>query len=96
MGRIRNDAPYCSVFWLCRQAVVNRPSGPRLCPEPNNAITAGTVCCQGYIGQISRGARPPFLTQKRRSRGWRRSVRSESGHSWYPMFDVPHRALRFW
>ena len=21
MGRMRNDAPYCSVFWLCRRAV---------------------------------------------------------------------------
>jgi hypothetical protein len=25
-GRMRDDAPYCGVFWL-RRAVVNRPSG---------------------------------------------------------------------
>ena len=28
MGRMRNDAPYCSVFWLCRRAVLDSPCWP--------------------------------------------------------------------
>jgi hypothetical protein len=49
---MRNDAPYCSVFWLCRRAVVDRPSGLLLADSENSQNAVGSIS-RKWIKQTS-------------------------------------------